>query len=122
VISAGSDPTGSPGVQFLGALSGYMQAHLIPSVLGVVVIVLCLGMLLRWGKKAVAADRANGDWSWDGDEVHFTRPGASGFMRVSATSLVLEVRLGLLLSPLRPAIERQMNAHLDALEGDSRRA
>jgi len=61
-------------------------------------------------------------WSWDGDEVHFTRPGASGFMRVSATILVLEVRLALLLSPLRPAIERQMNAHLDALEGDSRRA
>lgn len=61
-------------------------------------------------------------WRWDGDDVHFTRPGASGFMRVGATALVLEVRLGLLLSPLKPAIERQMNANLDALQSDPRRA
>ena len=61
-------------------------------------------------------------WRWDGDDVHFTRPGASGFMHVGAASLVLEVRLGLLLSPLKPAIERQMNANLDALQSDTRRA
>lgn len=61
-------------------------------------------------------------WSWDGDDVRFARPGASGLMHVGATSLVLEVRLGLLLSPLKPAIERQMHAHLDALEGHSRGA
>jgi putative polyhydroxyalkanoate system protein len=56
-------------------------------------------------------------WRWEGDEVHFARPGVSGFMLVGASTLVLEVRLGLLLSPLKPTIERQMNAHLDALEG-----
>lgn len=58
-------------------------------------------------------------WRWDGDDVHFTRPGVAGFMHVGPNSLVLEARLGLLLSPLKPAIERQMSAHLDALEGDS---
>ena len=61
-------------------------------------------------------------WRWDGDDVRFTRPGVSGNMHVGATSLVLEVRLGLLLSPLKPAIERQVSAQLDSLEGPSRPA
>lgn len=61
-------------------------------------------------------------WRWQGDDVQFTRPGVSGFLRVGATHLVLEVRLGVLLSPLKPAIERQMNAQLDALESGSRPA
>lgn len=58
-------------------------------------------------------------WHWDGDDVQFSRPGVSGFMHVGETSIVLEVRLGLLLSPLKPAIERQMNAHLEALDRTS---
>jgi putative polyhydroxyalkanoate system protein len=56
------------------------------------------------------------DWRWDGDDVHFRRPGMSGQMHVGETNIVLEVRLGMLLSPLKPAIERQMNAQLDALD------
>jgi putative polyhydroxyalkanoate system protein len=55
-------------------------------------------------------------WHWDGDDVHFRRPGMSGQMHVGDTDIVLEVRLGLLLTPLKPAIERQMNAQLDALD------
>jgi len=61
-------------------------------------------------------------WHWDGDDVRFRRPGVSGYMHVGETKLVLEVQLGLLLSPLKPAIERQMNAHLDALDDPSTRA
>ena len=61
-------------------------------------------------------------WRWDGDDVHFARPGVSGFMHVGETNIVLEVRLGLLLSPLKPAIERQMNAHLDTLDRPPTRA
>jgi putative polyhydroxyalkanoate system protein len=61
-------------------------------------------------------------WRWEGDDVQFRRPGVSGFMHVGATNIVLEVQLALLLSPLKPAIERQMNAHLDALDDRSTRA
>ena len=61
-------------------------------------------------------------WHWEGDDVRFRRPGVSGVMHVGPTNIVIEVQLGLLLSPLRPAIERQMNAHLDALDDRSTRA
>lgn len=62
-------------------------------------------------------------WRWEGDDdIRFTRPGVSGFMRVGPTHLVLELRLGLLLAPLKPAIERQINAHLDALANGASRA
>ena len=61
-------------------------------------------------------------WHWEGDDVQFRRPGVSGFMHVGETNLVVEVQLGLLLSPLKPAIERQMNAHLDTLGDRSTRA
>ena len=61
-------------------------------------------------------------WHWDGDDVHFRRPGVSGSMQVGSTNIVLEVRLGLLLAPLKPAIERQMNAHLDHADDRATRA
>ncbi|HEX6794196.1 MAG TPA: polyhydroxyalkanoic acid system family protein [Casimicrobiaceae bacterium] len=60
-------------------------------------------------------------WHWEEDDVQFRRPGVSGFMHVGETNLVVEVHLGLLLSPMKPAIERQMNAHLDALGDRSSR-
>ncbi|HJU21476.1 MAG TPA: polyhydroxyalkanoic acid system family protein [Casimicrobiaceae bacterium] len=56
-------------------------------------------------------------WRWEGDDVHFTRPGVSGRMHVGETNIVLDLHLGLLLAPLKPAIERQVNAKLDALDG-----
>ncbi len=56
-------------------------------------------------------------WNWDGDDVHFARPGVSGVMHVGDTKIVLEVRLGLLFAPLRPSIEKEIRARLDALTG-----
>jgi len=61
-------------------------------------------------------------WHWDGDDVHFRRPGMSGQMHVGETDIVVEVRLGMLLAPLKPVIERQMNAQLDAIDSGSTRA
>lgn len=54
-------------------------------------------------------------WQWDGDDVRFQRRGIAGQMHVGPTNIVLEVRLGMLLAPLKPAIERRVNAELDAL-------
>jgi putative polyhydroxyalkanoate system protein len=55
-------------------------------------------------------------WKWEGDDIHFRRPGVCGSMHVGDTDILLRVQLGLLLAPLKPAIERQMNAELDALD------
>jgi putative polyhydroxyalkanoate system protein len=54
---------------------------------------------------------------WDGDDVRFARSGVSGLMHVGTTDITLDIRLGLLLSPLRPAIEKEIHAQLDKLTG-----
>lgn len=55
------------------------------------------------------------DYAWHGDHVDFERPGVSGRMVVGKDELRLDVHLGLLLTPLKPAIEREIHAQLDAL-------
>ena len=54
---------------------------------------------------------------WDGDHVHFERPGISGSMHVGKSRITLDVTLGLLLTPLKPAIEKEIHAQLDKLAG-----
>jgi putative polyhydroxyalkanoate system protein len=49
--------------------------------------------------------------------VHFERPGLSGSMHVGTSDIRLEVTLGFLLTPLKPAIEREIHAQLDKLTG-----
>jgi putative polyhydroxyalkanoate system protein len=44
------------------------------------------------------------DYAWDGDHVDFERPGVSGRMMVGKDEIALNVNLGWLLSPLKPAI------------------
>lgn len=61
-------------------------------------------------------------WEWDGDDVRFRRSGVSGRMHVGSRKLTLDVRLGLLLSPLKPAIEREIHAQLDRLTGGAKTA
>jgi putative polyhydroxyalkanoate system protein len=72
--------------------------------------------------KAVAEQLANDlekrfdlAWNWEGDHVHFQRPGVSGSMHVGTTDIRLDVKLGFLLTPLKPAIEREIHAQLDKL-------
>jgi len=54
-------------------------------------------------------------WSWEGDHVRFERPGVSGTMHVGKREITLEAKLGLLLTALKPAIEREIHAQLDRL-------
>jgi putative polyhydroxyalkanoate system protein len=56
-------------------------------------------------------------WNWEGDHVHFERPGLSGSMHVGKSEILLDVKLGLLLTALKPAIEREIHAQLDKLVG-----
>ena len=55
------------------------------------------------------------DYEWDGDHIEFERPGVIGHMSVAKERIALEVSLGWLLTPLKPAIEREITAQLDKL-------
>lgn len=55
------------------------------------------------------------DYAWEGDHVDFERPGVSGRMLVGRADISLDVHLGFLLTPLKPAIEREIHAQLDTL-------
>ena len=57
------------------------------------------------------------EYGWIGDHVHFQRPGISGRMHVGKDSLTLDVKLGILLMALKPAIEREIRLQLDKLLG-----
>jgi putative polyhydroxyalkanoate system protein len=55
------------------------------------------------------------DYAWSGDHVDFERPGVSGRMHVGKDRITLDVSLGLLLTPLKPVIEKEIHAQLDRL-------
>lgn len=54
---------------------------------------------------------------WQGDELHFHRAGASGRIALGAGFIDLEVRLGLLLAPLKTGIEQAIHQRLDGVLG-----
>lgn len=56
------------------------------------------------------------DYAWDGDDVDFARPGVSGRMHVGKDAISLDVNLGFLLTPLKPAIEREIHAALEGID------
>ena len=61
-------------------------------------------------------------WHWEDDAIHFERPGVSGRMRIGDRTITLVVRLGLLLSPLRSTIEREIRARIARLGAGSKSA
>ena len=60
--------------------------------------------------------------TWDGDNVDFERPGLTGRMHVGKDRLTLDVKLGFLLSALKPAIEREIHAQLEELLAKPKKA
>ena len=52
-------------------------------------------------------------WSWEGDSLVFQRPGASGIVSVSDNSVAFDVKLSMLLSPLKGVIEEEINKRAD---------
>ena len=53
------------------------------------------------------------DYTWNADTIQFHRPGVSGALRVKKDCIELDVALGLLLTPLKSSIEREIHAQLD---------
>jgi len=54
---------------------------------------------------------------WEGDRLTFERTGCSGAVEVGADRITLDIRLGLLLAPLKGTIERTITEQLDARLG-----
>ena len=52
---------------------------------------------------------------WDGDTLNFQRPGVNGSLELGKSAVTIDVRLGLLLSAFKGAMEEQINAQLDEL-------
>jgi len=54
-------------------------------------------------------------YQWQGDQVDFHRTGVKGSIQVRPSTLRVQVRLGLLLRPLKGKIEKEIHKHLDNL-------
>lgn len=60
------------------------------------------------------AEKFSVDYGWDGDTIQFERPGVSGSIRVDDSEIHVTAELGLLLSYLKPSVEREINNYLEA--------
>jgi putative polyhydroxyalkanoate system protein len=57
------------------------------------------------------------EYAWHGDHVDFERPGLTGRMEVCKDEIRLDVKLGFLLSMMKPVLEKEIHAQLDGLVG-----
>jgi putative polyhydroxyalkanoate system protein len=53
------------------------------------------------------------DYAWNGNAMRFKRPGVAGELSVNDQTVALNIRLGLLLFALKPAIEREIHRFFD---------
>jgi len=53
------------------------------------------------------------DYEWDGDCLVFKRKGASGQIDISDSEIDIEIKLGLVLTPLKGTIEKKIDDYLD---------
>lgn len=57
---------------------------------------------------------------WQGNVLHFARPGVSGNLTISDSSMALEVTLGFLLKAMKGPIEKSVNEQLDLVLEDAK--
>ena len=64
-------------------------------------------------------NRLDAEYAWEGDSLHFHRPGASGCIELGDGFVECTVKLGILLAPLKGTIEASIldNVH-EALGSD----
>lgn len=51
-------------------------------------------------------------YHWDGDHIHFDRPGVNGSITVREREIRINARLGLMLMFLKPQIEHEVTRYL----------
>jgi len=54
---------------------------------------------------------------WNANTLTFARPGVDGEIQVEAARIVIQVRLGFMVSLFRAGIEQSIHEHLDQLLG-----
>ncbi len=52
-------------------------------------------------------------YTWDGDRLHFKRPNVAGELLLDNQEVALNIRLGILLFAVKPAIERAIHRYFD---------
>ncbi len=52
-------------------------------------------------------------YGWEGDELHFSRPGVTGCIRIDDDNINVDAKLGLMLSMLKGPIELEIQRKLD---------
>ena len=50
---------------------------------------------------------------WQGDRLHFERSGAKGNIQIGVDYLEFEIKLGMLLAPLKGKVEKTVTEYLD---------
>jgi len=58
-------------------------------------------------------DKLDAKWAWKGNKLSFTRSGASGSVDVADDSVEFNIKLGLMLTPLKGKVESAINEELD---------
>lgn len=58
------------------------------------------------------AEKFNIDYGWDGDHIHFERPGVHGKITVRENEIRIKADLGLMLVFLKPLIEKEIARYL----------
>ena len=58
-------------------------------------------------------DKLNAKWSWNGDSLNFQRSGASGSVDVGDDFVEFNVKLGMLLTPMKGAIENAIQEQVN---------
>ena len=59
-------------------------------------------------------DRLQVSYHWHGDQLHFERSGADGRIDVTEDTVDVDIELGLMLSPMKGMIQKQVEEYLDS--------
>ena len=62
-------------------------------------------------------DKLEAKWAWKGNQLSFNRSGASGTVDVGENFVEFNVKLGLMLSPLKGKIESTLNEEIEKALG-----
>ena len=58
-------------------------------------------------------EKLSAEYQWERDRLVFNRSGANGFIRIGNQELEVEVKLGMMLRPLKGTIEKTITEYLD---------
>ena len=53
------------------------------------------------------------DYRWEGDALHFVRPGVDGHIAILPGQLRVTAKLGLMMSAMKGTIEEKLRSYLD---------